>query len=72
MVAKNDWPKVIQETPGDPEIPGSYPCVPLKEQVQDWKDWKTGPMTRNTPLVPGGGTVADIYIYIYILRLLRR
>ena len=61
---------------GNPGAPEIDPCVPLKEQSQDWKDWKTGPLIRNTPLVPcrhGGGYICidicihiDIYIYISI------
>ena len=30
---------------GNPGTFGNDPCVPLREQSQDWKDWKTGPMS---------------------------
>ena len=60
IVPKIMWPKVTRKFRELPAIPGIDPCVPLKEQSQDWKDWKTGPMIRNTTLVPcrhGGGFV---------------
>ena len=60
IVVKTERPRLMRDIPRDPEAPGSYPCVPSREQSQDWKDWKIGPMTRNTPLVPcrhGGGSI---------------
>ena len=72
IVPEIGWPKGTRLIRG---VPGNDPCVPLKDfkqqsqdpRTQDWKDCRTGTLTRDTPLRAFGGTVADIYI-LHILR----